>query len=190
MLDERRLDLIEKGRQIGSSSFVEVGGVSHWLGVGIQKVNGKYVAHTSFIRKSDMVCEDFILDETIAFDLLSDAISFISDHVPREALPLNLGQEGIVASSTQCFDFLLSLKYVLARGDKPGKRRPAGGIEQLLDGHPHKTTPHINVMTPKGKKLDIFINVSSERWERGGSHVESVSASNPEGQGRKQEDLD
>ena len=91
MLDERQLDLIEKGKQLGSSSFVDVGGVSHWLSLGMQKVNGKYVAHMSFIKESDMVCEKFVLDETIAFDLLSGALSFISDHVPREALPLNFG---------------------------------------------------------------------------------------------------
>jgi uncharacterized protein RhaS with RHS repeats len=32
------------------------------------------------------------------------------------------------------------------------------GHEELPDGHPHKTTPHINVLTPEGKKATIFID--------------------------------
>ncbi|WP_407971109.1 RHS repeat-associated core domain-containing protein [Burkholderia pyrrocinia] len=31
------------------------------------------------------------------------------------------------------------------------------GHESLPDGHPHKTTPHINVITPDGDRLDIFV---------------------------------
>lgn len=31
------------------------------------------------------------------------------------------------------------------------------GHESLPDGHPHKTIPHINIFTPSGKKVDIFI---------------------------------
>ena len=90
MIDERQLELIEKGRQVGSASFIDVQGVSHWFSVGIQKVNGRYVARISFIKESDMVGERFILDETVAFDRISDALDFISGCVPKEALPLNL----------------------------------------------------------------------------------------------------
>ena len=31
------------------------------------------------------------------------------------------------------------------------------GHESLPDGHPHKTIPHINIFTPEGKKVDIFV---------------------------------
>ncbi|MGK4333041.1 hypothetical protein ABVK40_12785 [Lonsdalea quercina] len=32
------------------------------------------------------------------------------------------------------------------------------GHEGLPDGHPHKTIPHVNVLTPEGKKMTIYIN--------------------------------
>lgn len=51
------------------------------------------------------------------------------------------------------------------------KVNPATGVlyahEGLPDGHSHKTMPHINVVTPEGKKLDIFINLSSKRCPPG-----------------------
>lgn len=31
------------------------------------------------------------------------------------------------------------------------------GHEDLPNGHPHKTIPHINVLTPDGKKITIYI---------------------------------
>ncbi len=33
------------------------------------------------------------------------------------------------------------------------------GHESLPDGHPHKTIPHINIFTPEGKKVDIFVKI-------------------------------
>jgi len=32
------------------------------------------------------------------------------------------------------------------------------GHESLPDGHPHKTMPHINVITPAGERVDIFVD--------------------------------
>ncbi|MDP9930427.1 RHS repeat-associated core domain-containing protein [Variovorax paradoxus] len=42
------------------------------------------------------------------------------------------------------------------------KTNPATGVlyghESLPNGHPHKTMPHINVITPEGDRLDIFVD--------------------------------
>lgn len=41
------------------------------------------------------------------------------------------------------------------------KTDPTSGIlyghDSLPDGHPHKTIPHINIVTPNGNKVDIFV---------------------------------
>lgn len=36
------------------------------------------------------------------------------------------------------------------------------GHESLPNGHPHKTIPHINIVTPEGKKIDIFIKCGNK----------------------------
>jgi hypothetical protein len=90
MLEKHQLELIERGKQIGSSSFFEINGVSHWISVGIQKMDNRFIAHVSFIREADMVCEKFILDETIAFDNLSEALGYMYENIPKEAPPLDL----------------------------------------------------------------------------------------------------
>jgi RHS repeat-associated protein len=46
------------------------------------------------------------------------------------------------------------------------KTNPVTGVlyghESLPDGHPHKTMPHINVITPEGDRLDIFVDRPSK----------------------------
>lgn len=41
------------------------------------------------------------------------------------------------------------------------KINPATGVlfgyESLPDGHPHKTIPHVSVVTPNGGRADIFV---------------------------------
>jgi hypothetical protein len=41
------------------------------------------------------------------------------------------------------------------------------GHEGIEDGHPHKTMPHINIFTPEGKKVEIYVDRGPKRCPPG-----------------------
>ena len=82
MTDERVLDLVERGKQIGSwFSFVKEDEL-FWATLALQKLGAEYLAHVAVISEQNMVSEKFEVYETKAFPTLALAIGHLQAHSP------------------------------------------------------------------------------------------------------------
>lgn len=77
-------DLVERGKQVGSSFSFLKEGQSFWITLALQKLGVDYIAHVALISEKNMDSEKFEVYETRAFSNLEQAISYLQTHSPGE----------------------------------------------------------------------------------------------------------
>lgn len=82
MTDDRVLDLVERGKQIGSSFTFVKDDESFWVTLALQKIGAEYLAHVVVISEQNMACEKFEIYETRAFPTLALAIGHLQARSP------------------------------------------------------------------------------------------------------------
>ncbi|MBP9037178.1 MAG: hypothetical protein KBG38_05290 [Candidatus Cloacimonas sp.] len=87
--EDKIIELIEKGKQLGNMFSFDRSGKTIWSSVGIQKWQDIYKVYVDEIEEENMEAEIYLRDEINYFDNARDALKYIDEKTETNSLELH-----------------------------------------------------------------------------------------------------